>query len=80
MNQQQPVSRSDHVSIAQIENAINVWRNRNPAFSGGDVMVLCVEARCRADLYGSMIFTRETSASRAALTQVQLAALAGALA
>ncbi|WP_407675371.1 DUF3717 domain-containing protein [Paraburkholderia sprentiae] len=46
--------------------------------SDDDVLVLCVEARCLADLYGAMIFTRETSVPRETLTQAQVAALTGA--
>ena len=69
---------SDCVSIAQIEAAINVWRNRNPSMFETDVLVLCAEARCLANLYGEMIFTRATAVSRATLTDAQLAALAGA--
>ncbi|MBT2792913.1 DUF3717 domain-containing protein [Paraburkholderia strydomiana] len=66
------------VSIAQIEDAINVWRNRNPSMFETDVLVLCAEARCLADLYGEMIFLRTASVSRGALTPEQLAALVGA--
>ncbi|MEX3640433.1 DUF3717 domain-containing protein [Paraburkholderia sp. BR14320] len=72
------VSGNRDVSIAQIENAINVWRNRNPATSDEEVTVLCAEARCLANLYGSMIFTRATAVPRETLTEAQLAALAGA--
>ena len=68
------------VSIAQVEAAINVWRNRNPAISDEEVLVLCAEARCLANLYGEMIFTREASVSRDTLTEAQSAALAGAFA
>ena len=75
---QQTVSGRDRISIAQIEAAINVWRNRNPSMFDSDVLVLCAEARCLADLYGELIFTREASVSRESLTQAQLAALAGA--
>jgi len=77
---QHAASRGDHVSIAQIEDAINVWRNRNPSMFETDVLVLCAEARCLANLYGEMIFTRKASVSRDTLTQPQLAALVGALA
>ncbi|CAD6556568.1 hypothetical protein LMG28727_06140 [Paraburkholderia kirstenboschensis] len=77
---QQSASQGDGVSIAQIEDAINVWRNRNPSMFETDVLVLCAEARCLADLYGEMIFTRESSVSRGTLTQAQLEALTGALA
>lgn len=73
-------SGSDRVSIAQIEAAINVWRNRNLSVFETDVLVLCTEARCLANLYGKMIFTRESSVPRETLTQAQLVALTGALA
>ncbi|BCF95227.1 DUF3717 domain-containing protein [Paraburkholderia largidicola] len=76
---QHDTSDPDCVSIPQIEAAINVWRNRNPSMFETDVLVLCAEARCLADLYGELIFTRETSVSRESLTQAQLAALADAL-
>jgi hypothetical protein len=66
------------VSIAQVEAAINVWRNRNPSMFETDVLVLCAEARCLANLYGEMIFTRATAVARETLTDAQLAALAGA--
>ncbi|TGP40260.1 DUF3717 domain-containing protein [bacterium M00.F.Ca.ET.228.01.1.1] len=75
---QQSTSQAVHVPIAQIEDAINVWRNRNPSMFETDVLVLCAEARCLADLYGEMIFTREASVSRDKLTPAQLAALVGA--
>ncbi|MGY6157495.1 DUF3717 domain-containing protein [Paraburkholderia sp. SG903] len=74
-----PVSSdATEVSIAQIEDAINVWRNRNPSMFETDVLVLCAEARCLANLYGEMIFLRTASVSRGALTPAQLAALVGA--
>ena len=69
---------ADRVSIAQIESAINVWRNRNPSMFETDVLLLCAEARCLANLYGRMIFLREIDVSREALNEAQLAALAGA--
>jgi len=77
---QQTTSEGDRVSIAQIEAAINIWRIRNPSMFETDVLVLCAEARCLADLYGEMIFTREASVSRKTLTHAQLVALTGALA
>jgi Protein of unknown function (DUF3717) len=74
-----PVSSdATEVSIAQIEDAINVWRNRNPSMFETDVLVLCAEARCLANLYGEMFFLRTASVSRGALTPAQLAALVGA--
>lgn len=75
---QQADSQGDLISIAQIENAINVWRNRNPSMFETDVLVLCAEARCLANLYGEMIFLRETDVPREALNEAQLAALTGA--
>ncbi|MGF6988425.1 hypothetical protein QFZ99_007989 [Paraburkholderia atlantica] len=78
MNHPNAVSVTRDVSITEIENAINVWRNRNPAISDQVMMVLCAEARCLANLYGSMIFTRATAVPRETLTEAQLAALAGA--
>lgn len=69
---------ADRVSIAQIESVINVWRNRNPSMFETDVLLLCAEARCLANLYGRMIFLREIDVSREALNEAQLAALAGA--
>ncbi|TCK33380.1 uncharacterized protein DUF3717 [Paraburkholderia sp. BL8N3] len=73
-------SENDRVSIAQIEAAINVWRNGNPSMFETDVLVLCTEARCLANLYGEVILTRESSVPRETLTQAQLVALTGALA
>ncbi|OLL27206.1 hypothetical protein BTH42_34145 [Burkholderia sp. SRS-W-2-2016] len=78
MNHPNAVPGTRDVSIAQIETAINVWRNRNPAISDEEVMVLCAEARCLATLYGDMIFTRASVVPRETLTEAQLAALAGA--
>lgn len=76
----QATSPGADVSVSQIEDAINVWHNRNPSMFETDVLVLCAEARCLASLYGEMIFTREATVSRDTLTQAQLAALTGALA
>jgi uncharacterized protein DUF3717 len=67
------------VPIAQIEAAINVWRNRNQLISDEEVLVLGAEARCLANLYGMLIFSRATTVSRETLTEDELAALAGAL-
>ncbi|NIE81873.1 MULTISPECIES: DUF3717 domain-containing protein [unclassified Burkholderia] len=69
----------DAVSIAEIEAAINVWRNRSRAPAGLDeVLVLCPEARALADVYGVMIVSRASSVSRSALSTKQAAALRGA--
>ncbi|WJN72025.1 DUF3717 domain-containing protein [Burkholderia anthina] len=69
----------DAVSIAEIEGAINVWRNRSPAPTGPDeLLVLCAEARVLADVYGVMIVNRSGSVPRSSLTPKQAAALLGA--
>ncbi|RQS11594.1 DUF3717 domain-containing protein [Burkholderia sp. Bp8998] len=69
----------DVVSIAEIEGAINVWRNRSPApISPDELLVLCPEARVLADVYGVMIATRAKSVPRSSLTEKQAAALARA--
>lgn len=69
----------DAVSIAEIEGAINVWRNRSPAPTGPDeLLVLCAEARVLADVYGFMIVNRATCVPRPSLTAKQAAALLGA--
>ncbi|WP_325090377.1 DUF3717 domain-containing protein [Burkholderia contaminans] len=66
----------DVVSIAEIEVAINVWRNRSPAPIGPDeLLVLCPEARVLADVYGVMIVTRAKCVPRSSLTERQAAAL-----
>ncbi|KWK06041.1 hypothetical protein WM11_11655 [Burkholderia ubonensis] len=69
----------DAASIAEIEGAINVWRNRSPApVRPDELLVLCAEARVLADVYGVMIVSRATSVSRSSLTAKQAAALRGA--
>ncbi|WP_321853544.1 DUF3717 domain-containing protein [Burkholderia cenocepacia] len=66
----------DAVSIAEIEGAINVWRNRSPAPTGPDeLLILCAEARVLADVYGVMIVNRSSSVPRSSLTLKQAAAL-----
>ncbi|RXV64506.1 DUF3717 domain-containing protein [Burkholderia stabilis] len=68
----------DAVWIAEIEVAINVWRNRSPAPTGPDeLLVLCAEARVLADVYGVMIVNRATCVPRSSLTAKQAAALLG---
>ncbi|MBJ9697909.1 DUF3717 domain-containing protein [Burkholderia cenocepacia] len=69
----------DAVSIAEIEGAINVWRNRSPAPTGPDeLLILCAEARVLADVYGVMIVNRSSSVPRSSLTPKQAVALLGA--
>ncbi|MBB6106484.1 hypothetical protein F4827_006359 [Paraburkholderia bannensis] len=73
MNQQ-----PDPVSIAQIECAINHWRERRPP-ADAENPVLCAEARALADVYELMIYRGEASVEHASLTPQQRAALAAAL-
>ncbi|RQN37241.1 DUF3717 domain-containing protein [Paraburkholderia tropica] len=72
MNQQ-----TGTVSLAQIEGAINHWRERRPP-ADAEHPVLCAEARALADVYGLMIFRGEQSVERSTLTEQQHAALAAA--
>ncbi|WP_321817874.1 MULTISPECIES: DUF3717 domain-containing protein [unclassified Paraburkholderia] len=66
------------VSIAQIECAINHWRERRPS-ADADHPVLCAEARALADVYGLMIYRGEQSVERSHLTEPQRLALEAAL-
>ncbi len=73
MNQQ-----PDPVSIAQIECAINHWRERRPP-ADAENPVLCAEARALADVYGLMIYRGQQSVDRSSLNTQQRSALAAAL-
>jgi hypothetical protein len=76
----QPAEASQDVSIAQIEAAINTWRNRSPAPKTADeLLILCPQARSLADVYGIMIIGRHVSVPAASLSAAQLAALNEAL-
>lgn len=66
------------VTIAQIECAINHWRERRPS-PDTENPVLCAEARALADVYGLMIYRGEQSVERSSLTPQQCSALAAAL-
>ena len=66
-----------HVSIAQIEDSINVWRNRSPVQDDSSC-ALCFEARILADVYGQMIFDGHDDIDTDRLTDDQRAALVGA--
>ena len=73
----QPIA-AQVVSIAQIETAINAWRNRTQQTATQDeaeLMVLCAEARSLADVYGGMIFARQQQIPVCALSADQVAAL-----
>jgi hypothetical protein len=71
---QQPVA----VAIAQIEPAINYWRERRPA-AVEDQPVLCAEARALADVFGLLIFSGATGIRYSTLNVGQRDALAVAL-
>lgn len=66
------------VSLAQIELAINHWRDRRPP-ADAQHAVLCAEARALADVCGLMIYRGEQSVQRSSLTGQQREALAAAL-
>jgi len=81
MNQPIPVEASPAVTIAAIEAAINVWRNRSPAPQGNDEpLILCQQARVLADVYGLMIVGRHASVPLSSLSAAQLNALQTAFA
>jgi hypothetical protein len=66
--------QSADVPIAQLEHAINHWRDRRPPVSN-EQPVLCTEARTLADVYGLAIFHGWASVARASLNQQQRDAL-----
>ena len=81
MNQTVTEQASQPVPIAQIEAAINTWRNRSPAPQGkDDPFVLCPQARVLADVYGAMIIGRAESVPLSSLSPAQLSALEEAFA
>jgi len=65
-----------HVSIEQLERAINIWRLRRPSGEGDPI--LCREARILADPYALMIFQGATEIDAAKLSDDQRAAYNGA--
>ncbi|MCX5545483.1 DUF3717 domain-containing protein [Paraburkholderia sp. CNPSo 3076] len=66
------------VTIAQIESAINHWRERRPA-AAEDQPVLCAETRALADVYGLLIYSGATSVEYSTLNAGQRDALAATL-
>ena len=79
MNEQPAPPEEPHVTIVDVENAINVWRNRSPSpVSDDEPLILCTQARTLADLYGRMIVERRTSVPIAKITTAQILALAQA--
>lgn len=76
MNQQPAPPEEPDVTIVEVENAINVWRNRSPSpVSDDEPLILCTQARTLADLYGRMIVERCTSVALAKITAAQKVAL-----
>jgi len=67
-------SQPADVPIAQIECAINHWRERRPP-ADPDKPVLCAEARALADVYGLAIYHGWAGVSRASLSDKQRDAL-----
>ncbi|MFL9860020.1 DUF3717 domain-containing protein [Paraburkholderia madseniana] len=63
-------------TIAEIEQAINVWRNRQ---ASGEDAALCPKARHRADIYGGMIYAHATAIDVASLSAEQVEAVTTAL-
>ncbi|MBN3829536.1 DUF3717 domain-containing protein [Burkholderia sp. Ac-20384] len=70
------MNSTTHVSIEQLERAINIWRSRRP--SGDGDPILCREARILADPYALMIFHGATEIDAAKLTADQRTAYDGA--
>ncbi|CAG2138139.1 hypothetical protein LMG19282_01451 [Cupriavidus campinensis] len=62
------------VSIVEVEAAINAWRVRKPADHGAGLSI-CPEVRVLAELYGEMIFSKQTDVAVSALTERQLITL-----
>jgi len=65
------------LAIAEIETAINVWRNRCPV-ADDESFALCREARLLADVYGLMIVSGMAEVAIATLSADQVSALNGA--
>jgi hypothetical protein len=63
-------------TIAQIEQAINVWRSRQQS---GEDAALCAPARALATPYTTLILEHQVSINENELSAEQLDALRGAL-
>ena len=61
------------IHITEIEQAINHFRDQNPAST--DSFSICPEARALADVYALMIYHRQDCIDAAALSQKQLTTL-----
>lgn len=65
-----------HFSIADIERAINHWRERRPSPDG---IVLCPEANALAPIYATMIVEGRATVDAAGMRPDQIEALQAAL-
>ncbi|MCG5077474.1 DUF3717 domain-containing protein [Paraburkholderia tagetis] len=65
-----------HLTIAEIEQAINFWCARE---APGEDGALCARARTLADVYGLMIYERAASVDVSRLTPEQMDAIRVAL-
>lgn len=57
-----PAELNQNVSIADLESAINYWRQQIP--SSRDTMTLCPQAACLAEVYAHMILFQMSHISR----------------
>lgn len=71
-----PSQSGTMVPISQIEEAINVWRDRT--LGDRQHFSLCREARVLADVYGLMIVSSQDEIEADRLSPEQLAVLAAA--
>lgn len=69
------------VTVEELEDAINTWRERKPSPEGSEqAPALCAEARALANVYGTMIFRRTKVVDTATFTRTQATAYAAAFA
>lgn len=67
------------VTVEELEDAINTWRERKPSPQGCDqAPALCAEARALATVYGTMIFRRAKVVDTATFTRTQATAYTAA--
>lgn len=64
---------SNTINIAQIEQAINFWRQSDVSTQDG--VSLTANASILADVYGQMIYNKSVSIAQADLSEDQLRAL-----
>jgi predicted Fe-S protein YdhL (DUF1289 family) len=59
------------IHISDIESAINHWRDRRPSPDG---ITACAEVRALADVYGLLVYQRQSECDEAAMPSQALAA------